>query len=107
MRHDWGPVGGLTNANVECGTATFMTARPYRLIVSNGGRVYMTGGNFTAGFQLSLPNTNGQFGHDGAISFANTSTTAASNEISRLTNLGSIVVKGAYTNRLRIKYFLE
>ena len=102
MRHDWGPVGGLTNANVECGTATFMTARPYRLIVSNGGRVYMTGGNFTAGFQLSLPNTNGQFGHDGAISFANTSTTAASNEISRLTNLGSIVVKGAYTNSLRI-----
>ncbi|MFZ9956756.1 MAG: T9SS type A sorting domain-containing protein, partial [Flavobacteriales bacterium] len=102
MRHDWGPVGGLTDANVQCGTATFMTARPYRLVIQSGGRVYMTGGNFTPGMQLSLPTSNAQFGHDGAVAFVNSSTTAASNEISRLTNLGSIVVKGSYINSLLI-----
>lgn len=102
MRHDWGPVGGLTNANVQCATATFMTARPYRLVIQSGGRVYMTGGNFTAGMQLSLPSSNAQFGHDGAVAFVNSTATAASNEISRLTNLGSIVVKGSYTNSLLI-----
>ncbi len=102
MRHDWGPVGGLTNANVQCGTATFMTARPYRLVIQSGGRVYMTGGNFTAGMQLSLQSSNAQFGHDGAVAFVNSSVTTASNEISRLTNLGSIVVKGSYANSLLI-----
>ena len=102
MRHDWGPGGGLTDANVQCGTATHMTARPYRLVIQSGGRVYMTGGNFTPGMQLSLPTSNAQFGHDGAVAFINSSTTTASNEISRLTNLGSIVVKGSYTNSLLI-----
>ena len=102
MRHDWGPIGGLTNANAQCGTATHMTARPYRLVIQSGGRVFMTGGNFTAGMQLSLLNSNTQFGHDGAVTFINSSTTAASNEISRLTNLGSIVVKGSYANSLLI-----
>jgi hypothetical protein len=102
MRHDWGPTGGLTDANVQCGTATFMTARPYRLVVQSGGRVYMTGGNFTAGMQLTLSSSNAQFCHDGALTFTNSSTTSASNEISRLSNSGSIVVKGSYTNSLRI-----
>lgn len=101
-RHDWRNVAGVALTDLNDITAeTFVTAAPYRVVMSSGGYIY-TDASYPAGAQLVV-NAGSQFGFSGTPQLIVDGLTTPGSKFSRVTmNGGSFVSTAAITNNLKI-----
>jgi hypothetical protein len=99
-RHDWlsAPIADMSADIATEAAARAMTVLPYRIVVQSGGRVVQNNPTYIGGTQL-IVEANGQFSHNGTINiYLDGVDSDVQGHVARVSNAGSILVKGAYTN---------
>lgn len=102
-RHDW-LTSEITDLDSDVASEVGlreMTSLPYRLILQDGSRVVMDNPTFVGGFQLDVKD-NAQFANNGSLLFHIDGTGGADGHVARLSNSGSILVRGSYDNRISL-----
>jgi hypothetical protein len=103
-RHDW-LSAAIADMDADIATEAagqVMTAKPYRLVCQSGSRVAVNNPVWIGGFQLEVQE-NAQFSHNGTIDMGIDGVDSdVQGQVARFSNAGSVLVKGAYTNALKI-----
>lgn len=103
-RHDWlsSAISDLdADVATEAGSRA-MTAMPYRLVLQAGARVVANNPTYSGGFQLDV-GSDAQYSNNGSLTFQVNGVGGAEGHIARLNNnLGSILVRGSYDNRIAL-----